>query len=203
MNFVAHLFLSPCNDAFRVGAILADFTVGKIDVLEARYGLEIAKGIRHHREVDRFTDTHEAVFTCVDKIKAEFGLYGSIVTDVMFDHYLLIHWKSFSKIRKETFFESIYQSLTLIRPEFPERYRQVVQRILERRWLRTYEEPENVAYALRRIGERFQRPTPLANALPGIRRHYKLMEETFFRFFPELQSFSDSMVESLDRQFPC
>ncbi|MBN2715366.1 MAG: acyl carrier protein phosphodiesterase, partial [Deltaproteobacteria bacterium] len=153
--------------------------------------------IRHHREVDRFTDCHGAVMACVDGIKDDFGIYGPIVADVMFDHFLLDRWPSYTRIKKETFFASIYQSLTLIRPEFPPRYKQVVERMLERRWLRTYEDISNVAYALRRVGERFDRTTPLADALPGIKKHYPLMAESFIRFFPELQRFADSVTDAL------
>ncbi|MBN2525325.1 MAG: DUF479 domain-containing protein [Deltaproteobacteria bacterium] len=197
MNFVAHLFLAPCNDAFRVGSILADFTVGRMNELEQRFGTDIGLGIRHHREVDRYTDCHDVVMACVNEVQESFGIYASIVTDVVFDHFLLLNWRKYTAISKAVFFASIYQSLTLTHPAYPERYTAVVQRMLERRWLRTYEDLENVAFALMRVGERFQRKTPLANALPGLRAHYDAMESCFLRFFPQLQRFSDSVIAEL------
>lgn len=197
MNFVAHLFLSPPNDAFRVGAILADFTIGTIDGLERQFGSDIVAGIRHHREVDRYTDTHKAVIHAVDSVRKPFGLYGGIVVDVMFDHFLLKHWSQYSSFSKELFFDSIYQSLTLLKPNFPIRYHRTIQRMLEKRWLVSYEKLENVAYALMRIGERFPRETPLSNALPEIQSHYEILENDFFRFFPELQRFSGTQVDLL------
>lgn len=197
MNFVAHLFLSPCNDAFRVGSILADFTVGKMDQIEESFGPDISVGIRHHREVDRFTDSHDAVCACVNAMKDSFGIYGAIVSDVMFDHFLLRHWKRYCTISKETFFASVYQSLTLMRPEFPRHYQVTVRRMLERRWLHTYEDVENTAYALQRIGERFTRKTPLSDALPGLKQHYDVLENTFLLFFPQLQRFSDELISEI------
>lgn len=194
MNFVAHLFLSPCNDPFRVGAVLADFTMGKMDLLESRYGIEIANGIRHHREVDRYTDNHAAVIDGLDGIKGSFGIYGGIVMDVMFDHFLLKHWTVFTRQTKETFFNSVYHSLAMKHPEYPERFSIVIQHMVQRRWLHTYEDLENTAYALTRIGERFQQKTPLDHTLPHLRTHYNLMEESFLLFFPQLQCFSNESV---------
>lgn len=187
MNFVAHLFLAVPNDSFRVGSILADFTMGTLDMLEAKFGHKIVCGIKHHRQVDAFTDSHAEVIRCVDAINGDFGLYGGIVTDIMFDHFLLTQWDRYAQVSKSVFFESIYHSLGLIRPNFPERYKQTVRRMLEMRWLGTYEELDNVAYAMRRVGERFSRKTPLADALPGITKHYAVLERGFFRFFPDLQ----------------
>ena len=57
MNFLAHLFLAEPTDESRIGGILADFTVGRIEELRKRYGPGIARGIQRHRDIDRFTDS--------------------------------------------------------------------------------------------------------------------------------------------------
>ncbi|MBN2670452.1 MAG: acyl carrier protein phosphodiesterase [Deltaproteobacteria bacterium] len=171
--------------------------MGTIETLTETYGTDIARGIRHHREVDRFTDTHDAVVHSVKALQTPFGLYGSIVVDVIFDHFLLTRWNDYARIRKDLFFASVYQSLSLPHPAYPPRFTATIDRILERRWLNTYEKLENVAYALMRIGERFNRPTPLKDALPGLQTHYAVLEQDFIRFFPDLQDFSEPLVETL------
>jgi acyl carrier protein phosphodiesterase len=76
-------------------------------------------------------------------------------------------------------------------------YQNTVRRMLERRWLHTYENLGNTAYALQRIGERFTRETPLADALPGLKAHYGVMEDAFLLFFPQLQHFSDGLIAEI------
>lgn len=196
MNYVAHLFLARPTDEHRIGSLLADFTVGKIESLRERYGEGIAAGILHHREVDRFTDTHPEVGRAMDALQEGYGLYASIMVDVVFDHFLLEHWQRFASLGMDEFFDEVYRSLAREDWEFPPRYSFVVQRMLEKRWLASYRHLDNVAFALRRVGERFNRPTPLDNALPGLHAQYRTLESCFLTFFPELMIFSVAYLES-------
>ncbi len=196
MNYLAHLFLCEDTDEGRIGSLLADFTVGTIKDLEARFGEAISRSIRHHREVDRFTDTHPAVIHSVEALGQAYGLYSGIVLDVVFDHFLLRHWDSFSSKKKEAFYDVSYGSLARDDWDFPERYQTVVQRLVERRWLNMYYELDNFKIALARIGERFDRETPLNGDIQGIRDNYSLIEKDFLSFFPQLMVFSDRVHSS-------
>ena len=190
MNYTAHLFLAEPTDEHRVGSLLADFTVGPLKILCKRYSADIVSGIAHHRTVDRFTDTHETVLSAVDALAPDFGLYASIVTDVAFDHFLLKHWRRYTDESADRFLDGVYRSLAAVSGDFPERFVQVVDGLVERRWLASYIDLESTAYALKRIGMRFSRPTPLADALPGLRRSYPTLERTFLTFFPDLLTYA-------------
>lgn len=193
MNYVAHLFLAEPTDEHRIGNLLADFTSGTLATLQARYGDAIARGIKHHRWVDRFTDEHPRVRHSVDTLRNDFGIYGSIVVDVIYDHFLLRHWDLYADQSVDQFFDEIYRSLERTDWDYPDRYRVAVGRMLERRWLNTYYELENVAFALTRVGQRFSRPTPLADTLPGMQAHYRNLEADFLAFFPELIEYARSL----------
>ena len=193
MNYLAHLFLSEPSDERRIGSILADFTVGTIDALQKKYGAQIATGIKHHREVDRYTDSHPAVVNSTGALGSGYGPYSGIIVDVVFDHFLLKNWDRFSAVKENDFFNSVYSSLNRWDWEFPSRYQQVIGHMVEKQWLDTYRELPNVAYALKRIGERFPRKTPLDNALVGIRENYSTLEKDFLAFFPSLVKFSGTV----------
>jgi acyl carrier protein phosphodiesterase len=193
LNYVAHLFLAEPTDEHRIGNLLADFTNGTLATLRARYGDAIARGIKHHREIDRFTDEHPRVRHSVHTLRDEFGLYGPIVVDVIYDHFLLRHWDLFTDQLVDQFFEDIYRSLARTDWDYPDRYRVAVGCMLERRWLNTYYVLQNVAYALMRVGQRFSRSTPLTDTLPGMQAHYGSLEADFLAFFPELGKFARSV----------
>jgi len=59
MNYLAHLMLADDSDASRIGNLLGDFTKGTLASLAEVYPDEIIRGIKMHRAVDRFTDSHE------------------------------------------------------------------------------------------------------------------------------------------------
>jgi acyl carrier protein phosphodiesterase len=193
LNYVAHLFLAEPTDEHRIGNLLADFTNGTLATLRARYGDAIARGIKHHRGIDRFTDEHPRVRHSVDTLRADFGIYGPIVVDVIYDHFLLRHWDLFTDQSEDQFFDEVYRSLARTDWDYPNRYRVAVDRMLARRWLETYHLLENVAYALMRVGQRFSQPTPLADALPGMQAHYRNLEADFLAFFPELIEYARSV----------
>ncbi len=64
MNYLAHLLLAADADASRAGNLLGDFTRGSIDELAKIYPAEVIRGIRMHRAVDRFTDSHPIFKEC-------------------------------------------------------------------------------------------------------------------------------------------
>lgn len=196
MNYVAHLFLARPSDEHRIGSLLADFTVGTLDTLRMRYGNKIVEGIAHHRAVDRFTDTHPEVVKAVNAMTDRFGLYSSIIVDVVYDHFLLKHWSRFTDQPTDQFFNAVYQTLSRMDLDYPEKYKSAVRGMLERRWLSSYIQLESVSYALKRIGTRFSRPTPLDDTLAGLKENYQLLDETFLAFFPALISYSESIMES-------
>lgn len=196
MNYVAHLFLAKPNDAHRIGSLLADFTVGTLASLGTKYNSEVVAGIAHHRAVDKFTDCHAHVAKAVDSLAHRFGLYSGIIVDVVYDHFLLKHWHRFSDVPIEQFFDSVYLSLSQVDETYPEKFIQVVDGIIERRWLSSYIDLESVCYALKRIGMRFSRPTPLFDTRDGITESYGVLDESFRTFFPELTEYSKTIIGS-------
>ncbi|PIE34171.1 ACP phosphodiesterase [candidate division KSB3 bacterium] len=190
MNYVAHLFLAEPSDEHRIGSILADFTAGRIENLSVRYSPDIARGIQQHRDIDRFTDTHEHVLNSIACLKPDYGLFSGIVVDVCFDHFLIKHWDEFSEESLPDFLESIYRSLSRDDWDFPPRYRRVIGHMVREKWLISYRHIDNVGYALSRIGQRFSRKTPLDDAIHGIKACYQVLEKDFLLFFPELIEFA-------------
>jgi acyl carrier protein phosphodiesterase len=193
MNYVAHLFLAKPTDEHRIGSILADFTNGPIDLMQSKFGIQIADGIRHHREIDRYTDNHPAVKQSVSILNDDFGIYAGIVVDVVYDHYLINHWNLYSSQNMNNFFDDIYTSLCHIDENFPQKYKEVITRMLKLKWLKTYKDLDQVAYALSKVSLRFSRKTPMGNALPALKRFYTVLENDFLIFFPDLIKFSNSI----------
>lgn len=195
MNFVAHLFLADPTDEARIGSVLADFTAGRIEDLQQRFGIAIAEGIRQHRAVDRFTDTHPTVLHSIACLEPEHGMFAGIIVDVVYDHFLLKHWTRFTTTPLSEFIETVHTSLRRDDWEFPPRYRYVIPRMVESHWFLSYGTIEGVAQALRLMNLRFERETSLSRAGESLQRCYQVLEDDFLRFFPELVAFARKYEE--------
>ena len=85
MNYLAHAFLSFGQDEILIGNFIGDFVKGKmIDT----YPKGVRQGIRLHREIDKFTDTHPLVKASQSYLRPTFGHYSTVITDIFFDYFL-------------------------------------------------------------------------------------------------------------------
>jgi acyl carrier protein phosphodiesterase len=196
MNYLAHLHLSRDTRDARIGSVLADFTHLPNARLEEAFGKGIAQGITAHRQIDAFTDTHDAVLEAVSLLFPRHRHAGRIIVDVLFDHYLSTHWARFSDVPRREFIGQCYALLRSIDPDderFPERFRVFARRYAEYDVLASYHQVEGVGVALERVGRRVASRNTLHDTVSDIRLHYDALEKCFVRFYPQLAEFARAL----------
>ena len=85
MNYLAHAYLSFGNSNILVGNMISDYVKGKT---QFDYPPEIQAGIKLHRAIDDFTDTHEATKNVKEIFKKDYRLYAGAFADVVYDYFL-------------------------------------------------------------------------------------------------------------------
>src|ERR1700712_5540566 len=85
MNFLAHAYLSFNHHDLLVGNMISDFVKGR---KKFDYSSGIQEGITLHRQIDLFTDNHEATKEARKFLKPAVGLYSGAFVDVAYDHFL-------------------------------------------------------------------------------------------------------------------
>ena len=130
MNWLAHLYLSEPDARFRIGNLLPDLAPGTelLDLPEP-----FQKGIRCHRRIDAFTDTHPRVLACVRRFPPPYRRYGGVLTDIYFDHFLARDWEKYSAIPLPDFLNDFYRDIETCLPEVPLEAGNRLRRILSRR----------------------------------------------------------------------
>ncbi|XHY22957.1 Acyl carrier protein phosphodiesterase [Vibrio sp. NH-UV-68] len=92
VNFLAHLHIADHCQSSLLGNLLGDFVKGNPDT---QYPAMISQGVRLHRFVDSYTDSHSQV----EQIRALFpnGVrrYSGIALDMFWDHCLAVNGISF------------------------------------------------------------------------------------------------------------
>jgi acyl carrier protein phosphodiesterase len=190
MNYLAHLLLADDSDASRIGNLLGDFTRGLISDLEKKFPAEVVRGIRMHRAVDRFTDSHSAFKSARGLLQPERRRFAGIVVDIFYDHFLCVHWHDYSDIPLADFIASVYRALE----EHPEwragRLAEVFPLMRDEDWLMRYSTVEGVHNTLLRVSRRSHRIAGIAHASDDLRTHYPSFQALFHRFMPDLLEFA-------------
>ena len=185
MNWLAHLFLSEPNPAFRIGNLLPDLVPAP-----ALAGLpaDFLRGVRQHRQIDLYTDRHDIVRRSIGRVPGKFRRFGGILVDIFYDHFLSRDWANYHATPLPAFADEIYSSFAHHRAEIPAEAYIHLERIRSGNFLCSYREMGDLSQVLRRIGLRLRRPVALGEAVSVLENDYAGFRSDFDAFFPELIS---------------
>lgn len=202
MNFLAHLHLAEHSRTSPLGNLLGDFVKGP---LAGDLAPELLLGIRLHRAIDRFTDTHAEHKAACTLFPAPWRRFAPVVVDMLYDHWLSRHWARFSPRPLGDFLDTHYQALLAARPyhaeHLPHGLPLALRRMAEQRWLESYASREGIAMALDGIGRRLHRPLPLSAALAPLgEEEWQHIELGFLRFYPQLLAHTEQTGQALRQE---
>jgi acyl carrier protein phosphodiesterase len=185
MNFLAHAYLAGENEGMIVGNLMADAVNRKqFELLP----LHLQKGVLHHRQIDRYTDSHPLVIECRSYFFPHIRHYAAVMVDVIFDHYLAKHWQNYHHLPLTTFEDDTYRKTLTYESLFSEKFRFMFSRMSAHRWLSNY---AKYAYLNQTITN-LQHRTPLfTHAIVTneiLQEKYENLEHHFFDFFKDLSN---------------
>jgi acyl carrier protein phosphodiesterase len=185
VNYLAHLFLAKSDAESLIGNLAGDFVKGRVsDLLPAG----VAEGIRHHRRVDAFTDSHPSVAAFRRILIPEHGHYARVIADVFFDYFLANDFTRYANESLDAFLTRVYAAIDPHIDALPGNLRVVYPRMRDEGWLPSYRTIEGIGQALGGISYRLSRRPTLAPATrflidPQTREE---LARLFHEFFPEV-----------------
>jgi acyl carrier protein phosphodiesterase len=191
MNYLAHLYLSFQIEKIMVGNFIADAVKGK-KVLN--FDFEIQKGIRLHRKIDEFTDTHPQVAISKNRIREKYRKYSGVVTDMYFDHFLAANWNNYSVVPLLQFTKHCYRTLFGYYLIMPSRMKFILPAMAAGNWLASYSNPDNIGLALTGISSRTGFNSGIETGKEELIAYYDDFKNDFKLFFPELISVSKQFL---------
>lgn len=187
MNHLAHLFLAPNSPEARVGSLLGDFTRG-VDL--AALPDSVRLGVRHHLAVDSFTDKHPDVLASKRLFSAQRRRFSGVALDILYDHFLLLHWSAFTDADQNTFINDVYTELQANEDLMTPVMSRTTRHMVSHDWFGSYRDLDNIGYALDRVAARIRFQNSFAGIIDEIRPIHSELEERFLSFFPDLQEFA-------------
>ena len=187
MNWLAHLYLAQPTVEHRLGNLLADFIKGSV---RQQFSLEMQAGMKHHQQIDSFTDQHPVCRHSKTLISPTHRRMAGILVDIFYDHHLARQWSEYSDVPLAVFTHDIYCSFQSYSGWLPADIHVLLDRLATEDWLTQYQTIEGIEETLsrlsRRISQRWQRPVNLCPAVEDWVTHYPLFAQDFAQFFPDL-----------------
>ncbi|MEZ0611424.1 ACP phosphodiesterase [Fibrella sp. WM1] len=186
MNLLAHAWLSDRNDAWLIGNFIGDFIKG--DPAHPRHGLlpgEI-NGVRIHRAIDSFTDTHPDVAAVRELLHPRCHKYAGVAVDVFFDHFLATQFREVTGDDLIEFTTWFYYTLRIHTDRLPPGAARMAHYLMEQDWVRSYQTTQGIDRALSGLSRRTQYPSSLDTAVEDLIAHYDQINTHFHRFWPQL-----------------
>ncbi len=187
MNWLAHAFLSPPVARVCLGNLLAD-------AIEPRslpsLGDEFLRGVALHRAIDAAVHSHPAAGRARRSLSGMRLRFTGVVTDIVWDHFLLKRWTEFSDESLDDFIGRVYGYETKMPAELSGDPPSLMRAIVRYDLLRSYASLDGVRDALERLARRVEsysgRRLPLADAMPDVRENYDFLETCFAEIFPDM-----------------
>ena len=189
MNHLAHLFLAGPSAESLIGNLAGDFVKGP---LATRFSEPIAEGIRNHRRVDAFTDSHPSVAAFRRVLVPEHGHYARIISDVFFDHFLASDFERYAGEPLESFLARVFSIIDEHEHELPGRLAFVYPHLRDEGWIPSYRTIEGVELTLRQISRRLSRKPRLETAARHLVDSREELSRHFHDFFPDAIRFVSS-----------
>lgn len=188
MNFLGHLLLSPDQPDVITGNFMADAVKGR-DL--SRFTPGIAQGIRLHRVIDSFTDTHPLTEVGRARLHPQCGKYAGVALDLFYDHVLASTWGQWHAEPLALFTQRIYTLLTAHAASMPERTQRMLPYMVHGDWLSSYAREEGLAQALAGLSRRAPGGERLAGAERVFAQHASMYIAECSDFLRDIQRHLD------------
>jgi acyl carrier protein phosphodiesterase len=186
LNYLAHFALAGQETGLLVGGFLGDYIKGR---LENRFSPEIERGIRLHRAIDQYTDSHPVVKSSYKRFDPKFRRYAGIITDIAFDHLLAQTWPRYYNEPLESFSARTLEKLVAQKDLLTDATCQSASRMQKHNSLAHYGGLEFLERSLVYLSGRLKHPNPLLDAYPHCEEQLPDLQEDLSVFYPELMGF--------------
>jgi acyl carrier protein phosphodiesterase len=183
LNYLSHLHIADQCQSSLIGNLLGDFVKGDPN---KHYYLEVSQGVRLHRFVDSFTDSHQMVVQAKSLFPNGPRRFSGIALDMFWDHCLANHWQEYHSTGLDQFCAYARKEIEAYSDPLPENFMKVTSRMWQGRWLESYQDIENIEFALQRMSLRSPRMSALVECFPYVEKNYIELEALFAAFYPEI-----------------
>lgn len=189
MNFLAHAYLSFDDPGVTVGNLVSDFVKG---ARQHDFPEDVRRGIRLHRAIDAYTDTHPATLEAKQVFKAHYRLYATAFVDVVYDHFLASDTAYFTDEGLARFVQGVYDTLDASHALLPDRFAAILPWMKSQNWLYNYRFAWGLEKSFGGLVRRAKYLDDSASAMRLFDMHRTRLQDCYRAFMPDVRSFAAS-----------
>ena len=183
LNYIAHIHIGIHTQTSLLGNFLGDFIKGS---QLQHLPFEIEQGIRLHRSIDVFTDSHPLVIELRRYFPRDIRRMAGVIIDIYFDYLLMQTWQRYSRTHFNTVFADFYQQLEQFSLPDNTHFQKVAEGIKKHQWLNEYMNIETCFRAFVSIENRLKHKVVFAKKAQLFLLQYgDQLESSFQQFYPE------------------
>lgn len=179
-----------------MGNMISDFVKGK---KRFDFSDNIQEGIMLHRNIDTFTDDHDATKQAKQFFKPAVGLYAGAFMDVVYDHFLANDANEFKNENLLNFSLSVYSALENYKNILPDKFARMLPYMQSENWLYNYRTLNGIEKS---FGGLMRRAKYLDNSsLPFecFQKNYETLQHYYIVFFKDVKQFAYEKYISLNK----
>lgn len=157
----------------------------------------IAKGIRLHRLIDTYTDTHPVVTQTKIRLRPKYKKYAPVVADMYYDHFLARHFNAYASVSLTDFVAQAYHIIQKHFALLPPRMQYLFPYMQRQNWLESYAQVQGIGQALEGMSRRTTFASGMETAVAELQVNYDFYLADFRAFFPELEQYVAEVREQL------
>ena len=165
------------------------------------YPTGIQIGIRLHRFIDSFTDSHPIYRQSKHRLHEKFGHYSGVIMDIVYDHFLAKNWKQFSTTKLEKYADTFYKLLQSNYDILTEKTQNALPYMIQTNWLVCYKTLAGLELILFQMDHRTKNRVNMPAAMEDIKLFYVEIEQEFSLFFSELEQNCKEELLKLKHEF--
>ncbi len=177
-----------------IGNFIADHIKGNHF---SNYNEGIIKGIKLHRLIDAFTDSHPVVEESKKRLRPHFHKYAPVIVDIFYDHFLAKNWNVYHEQPLEEYVNDVYSLMKNNLTILPDKTKNMLPHMIQHDWLLGYGQLEGINRVLTGMSRRAKFESKMEEAAAFLEKDYFLYEKEFQEFFPQLKKFSSETIKIL------
>ena len=194
MNYLGHAYFSYKHPEILVGNLISDFVKGK---KKFDYPPGIQKGITLHREIDDFSDTHEATRRAKEIFRPHYRLYASAFMDVTYDHFIANDTDLFTEPTLYSFTQETYRVLEEQQQWLPELFALMFPYMKLQNWLFNYRHRWGIERSFKGLVRRSKYLTESDTAFRLFEENIETLQECYNHFSVDIKNFAKKRFNAL------
>ena len=162
--------------------------------------LGVVEGIRLHREIDRYTDSHPLVLDTVKLFREQQGRFAPVVVDLVYDHLLAVDFNRWLSKGLEPFTTSVFKRLDENEEHIPQLAQRFYPHLRKHNWLLHYKKMAGLKLALEGMDRRISAESSMASCIDLVSTHKVELDQIFSVFFQDLIDHVNAHLETIESE---